>query len=171
MNKALLLSVGLLALAACVRQSGEPEQSTPLSAHEMRERLIEQNRAVLEAERGDIQAFMDSSGLTFESTGTGMYVWTLGSSHGPAIDTAQRVQLRVHVHGLHGEVFSYGLRQEVAVLRDNDAIWGLQEALIRAHVGDSLICIVPAHLAHGLAGDLADIPPLTPLVYYLHILQ
>lgn len=171
MKKVLLLSTGLLALAACVRQSGEPEQTSPLSAHEMRERLIEQNRAVLEAERADIQAFMDSSGLAFVPTGTGMHVWTESATGSPAIDTAQRVQLRVHVCSLHGEVFAESLRQEVAVLRDNDAIWGLQEALIRAHVGDSLICIVPAHLAHGLAGDLADIPPLTPLVYYLRILQ
>jgi FKBP-type peptidyl-prolyl cis-trans isomerase FkpA len=163
-KKVLLLSAGLLALAACIRQGPEPEQTTPLSAHEMRERLIEQNRAVLEA-------FMDSSGLAFVPTGTGMHVWTQTAPGSPVIDTAQRVQLRVHVHSLHGEVFAESLRQEVAVLRDNDAIWGLQEALIRAHVGDSLICIVPAHLAHGLAGDLADIPPLTPLVYYLRILQ
>ncbi len=154
-----------------MRQGSEPTQLTPLGAHEMRERLIAQNRAVLEAERADIQSFIDSSGLPFEAMGTGMHVWTSGRSQAPLIDTAQQVQLRVHVHSIHGRVYAQNHVQNVRVLRDNDAIWGLQEALIRAHIGDSLICVVPAHLAHGLAGDLADIPPLTPLVYYLRILQ
>lgn len=157
---------------ACVRSGSAPERGSPLTAHEMRERMIEQNRAVLQAEREDIQAFMDSMALPFESTGNGMHVWTLRSSKLEAqIDTAQRVELRMHIYGLHGQEYAKRFSQSVSVLRDQEAIWGLQEALIRSHVGDSLICVVPAHLAHGLAGDLADIPPLTPLVYYLRILQ
>jgi len=167
-----IVSLWVLALMSCVRPVGEPEQAAPLTAHEMRERMIEQNRAVLQAERADIQAFIDSLIVGFEATGTGMFVARL-DKHQTAglIDTAQRVVVRSRITGLHGEVYADQLDQSISVLRDNDAIWGLQEALIQSHVGDSLICIIPAHLAHGLAGDLADIPPLTTLVYYLRILQ
>jgi FKBP-type peptidyl-prolyl cis-trans isomerase FkpA len=159
-------------LFSCTPQAKEEQASTPLSVHEMRERLIAQNRAALEAERLDIHTFLDSSAIPFTPTGTGLYVWRQSfDATAPLLDTAQRVRIRSHVHGLHGQVFSQGLEQELSVLRDNDVIWGVQEALIQSHMGDSLICIVPAHLAHGLAGDFGDIPPLTPLVYYLRILQ
>ena len=163
-----LLAAGLTVF--CTPQT--PDEAQPqLSAHEVRERMIEQNRAVLEAERAAILAFVDSSGIGFEGTGMGMFVARIPADLGSSIDTAQRVQVRSRITGLHGEVYADQLNQEISVLRDNDAIWGLQEALIKSQVGDSLVCVIPAHLAHGLAGDLAEIPPLTTLVYYLRILQ
>lgn len=163
-----LFAVGLTVF--CTPQT--PENAQPqLSAQEVRERMIEQNRAVLEAERAAILAFVDSSGIAFEGTGMGMFVARISGGQTSTIDTAQRVEVRSRITGLHGEVYAARLEQSISVLRDNDAIWGLQEALIESHVGDSLVCVIPAHLAHGLAGDLAEIPPLTTLVYYLRILQ
>ncbi len=157
-------------VTACTPQAPEQDQAH-LSAYEVRERMIEQNRAALEAERSAILAFIDSSGMNFQGTGTGMFVARMAAASGTAIDTAQRVEVRSRITGLHGEVYADQLNQSISVLRDNDAIWGLQEALIQSQVGDSLVCVIPAHLAHGLAGDLAEIPPLTTLVYYLRILQ
>ncbi|MFM1884707.1 MAG: hypothetical protein RL168_891 [Bacteroidota bacterium] len=167
---ALLAGLAFFWLFSCTPQAPEQDQAQ-LSAFEVRERMIEQNRAVLEAERHAILAFIDSSGMQFHGTGTGMFVAKMEAEAGSAIDTAQRVQVRSRITGLHGEVYADQLDQSISVLRDNDAIWGLQEALIQSKVGDSLVCVIPAHLAHGLAGDLAEIPPLTTLVYYLRILQ
>lgn len=152
-------------------QANKSASHKELSAQEVSENLIEQNRAVIEAEFKAIRAFVDSSGIAFDGLGNGMYVANVGAQGHGQIDTGQVVQVYSRIMNLYGDTYMDGIHQDIRVLRDNDAIWGLQEALVRAHVGDSLICVIPASLAHGVAGDFGDIPPLTSLVYYLRILH
>jgi len=152
-------------------QANKSASQKELSPQEVSEYLIEQNRAVIEAEFKAIREFVDSSGIAFNGLGNGMYVANVGGHGHTQIDTGQVVKVYSRIMNLYGETYMDGIHQDIRVLRDNDAIWGLQEALIRAHLGDSLICVIPASLAHGVSGDFGDIPPLTSLVYYLRILQ
>lgn len=47
---------------------------------------------------------------------------------------------------------------------------GLQEGIKLMSPGDRAHLIVPSHLAHGIAGDLDKIPPLTTLVIDIHLM-
>jgi len=38
-------------------------------------------------------------------------------------------------------------------------------------VGDKAKLIIPSHLAFGLAGDMDQIPPLSPIVYDIEVLD
>lgn len=155
------------ALAACQRPDTEPE-APQLTAAEVQERLIQQNRAALEQERTYLKSFMDSTQWAFEPAGSGAYEWRVVHGSGPAIAEKELVNIAYRLTGVHGEVFESGTR-EVRVLRDPDAVWGLQYALQRAHHGDSIVLLLPAHLGHGLAGA-GRVPPMSPLVYYLRVL-
>ncbi len=134
------------------------------------ERMIEQNRAVLRIEREDIQSYVDSSEYSFQKNGLGMQIAIIESGRGQSLDTGDIVVIKSKVTSLNGREFYKFDSTKFSILRDNNMIWGVQEATLGSNRGDSMILIVPAHLAHGLAGDLNTIPPLTPLVYYLRIL-
>jgi len=161
-----LIAFGL-SVVACQRPD-EAQSTSQLTSAEVQERLIEQNRAALEQERGFIKEFMDSTGWAFQSAGSGAFEWRVEQGSGSAIEDKELVALRYRLTGLRGDLYQEG-EQEVRVLRDPDAVWGLQYALQRARHGDSVVLVLPAHLGHGLAGA-GEVPPMSPLVYYLRVL-
>lgn len=161
------LAAAVAVFAACQRPASEPE-APQLTAEEVQERLIQQNRAALEQERTYLKAFIDSTQWDFEPAGSGAYEWRVAQGSGAAVAEKELVNVSYRLTGVHGEVFESGTR-EVRVLRDPDAVWGLQYALLRARHGDSIVLLLPAHLGHGLAGA-GSVPPMSPLVYYLRVL-
>jgi FKBP-type peptidyl-prolyl cis-trans isomerase len=163
----LCLLAAVLGAASCNRPDEEPE-SPQLTAEEVQERLIQQNRAALEQERAYLKAFMDSTKWAFAPAGSGAYEWRVATGEGTPVAEKELVRVAYRLTGVHGEVYDQGTR-EVRVLRDPDAVWGLQYALMRARHGDSLVLLLPAHLGHGLAGA-GEVPPMSPLVYYLRVL-
>lgn len=165
-SRAALSALALLAVA-CQRPDEDRAEQT-LSSAEVQERLIEQNRAALEQERQFIREFIDSTGWAFAPAGSGAHEWRVETGQGSAVVDKELVRIRYRLTGLRGEPFAAG-DQEIRVLRDPEAVWGLQYALQRARHGDSVVLVLPAHLGHGLAGQ-GEIPPLSPLVYYLRVL-
>ena len=62
----------------------------------------------------------------------------------------------------------YGKPQEILIEMDNVEA-GLHEALTYLREGEFAYVILPHYLAHGLAGDLDKIPPLSPVLYELDL--
>lgn len=48
---------------------------------------------------------------------------------------------------------------------------GLHEGMQYMCTGDRAKFILPSHMAHGLIGDEEKIPPLTPVVYDIHLIK
>ena len=48
---------------------------------------------------------------------------------------------------------------------------GLHEGMSYMHVGDKAFIILPHYLAHGLLGDLDKIPPLSPVLYDIELVD
>jgi len=161
------LTVALVWVFGCQRPGGEPD-APQLSEAEVQERLIQQNRAALEQERTYLKAFMDSTQWAFAPAGSGAYEWRVKQGSGSPVAEKELVNIAYRLTGVHGEAYEAGTR-EVRVLRDPNAVWGLQYALLRARHGDSIVLLLPAHLGHGLAGE-GSVPPMSPLVYYLRVL-
>ena len=162
-----LIFCGLIAAIACQRPEEGKVAAQPTAA-EVQERLIEQNRDVLKQERAFISRFVDSTGWPFEPAGSGALEWKVQSGSAAPVQEQELLRINYRLSGLRGEEFGAGI-QEVRVLRDAKAVWGLQYALARARHGDSLLLLLPAHLGHGLAGD-GEVPPMSPLLYYLRVL-
>jgi len=60
---------------------------------------------------------------------------------------------------------------ESFVVEKTDIESGLHEAVKLMCPGDKGKFILPSHIAHGLIGDTDMIPPLTPVVYDMHLLK
>jgi len=48
---------------------------------------------------------------------------------------------------------------------------GLHEVVTYLGVGDSAVVVLPHYLAHGIAGDNQKIPPLSPVLYFIKLLD
>lgn len=59
--------------------------------------------------------------------------------------------------------------QEILIEMDNVEA-GLHEALTYLKEGESAYVVLPHYLAHGLAGDLDKIPPLSPVLYEIELI-
>lgn len=66
---------------------------------------------------------------------------------------------------------SYETRPESFMVEHADIESGLHEAMQLMCPGDKAKFILPSRMAHGLIGDEEKIPPLTPVVYDIHLIQ
>lgn len=48
---------------------------------------------------------------------------------------------------------------------------GLHEVVTYLGVGDSALVVLPHYLAHGIAGDNQKIPPLSPVLYFIKLID
>ena len=48
---------------------------------------------------------------------------------------------------------------------------GLHEVVTYLDVGDSALVVLPHYLAHGIAGDNQKIPPLSPVLYFIKLVD
>jgi FKBP-type peptidyl-prolyl cis-trans isomerase FkpA len=48
---------------------------------------------------------------------------------------------------------------------------GIHKAVQFMKKGDKALILIPSHLAHGLLGDMNKIPPQTPIIYDIYILD
>jgi len=55
-------------------------------------------------------------------------------------------------------------------VEQDDVESGLHEGIQQLSVGDSALVIIPSHLAHGLAGDLDQIPMRSTIIYNIRLL-
>jgi phosphoesterase RecJ-like protein len=168
-----VLVLGLLATnTAC--QYREADSVSGVSTQQVggEEDLIQQHRDQLTSERKAIDAFVAERGWPVQTGGTGWRMWRVEAGTGSQLQTDDGVELTAQATDLRRKTF-YTYRADAPLAfrvgRDNVGEIGLHEVLLQCRRGDSLVVILPAHLAHGVAGDLGKIPPMSPVVYYLRV--
>jgi FKBP-type peptidyl-prolyl cis-trans isomerase len=60
---------------------------------------------------------------------------------------------------------------ESFIVEKSDIESGLHEGVQLMCAGDKAKLILPSHMAHGLAGDTEEIPPLSPVIYDITLLK
>ncbi|MDE0791345.1 MAG: FKBP-type peptidyl-prolyl cis-trans isomerase [Flavobacteriales bacterium] len=167
--KPIALCLIVMMLMACVKSS-QPEPSSRRPDVDVREQLIQDNREALALERQMVDSLIQTSDFAFEDQGNGLWVAVVEQSNClRPIDTADVVVIHDVIRDMYGHVLISHARRRTMVLRDQDVEWGIQQAINQACPGDSLHLIIPSHLAHGLAGDLKNIPPMSTLFCALRI--
>ena len=167
------LVLGLLATnTACQYREADSVSGVPTQQVGGEEDLIQQHRDQLTSERKAIDAFVAERGWPVQTGGTGWRMWRVEAGTGSQLQTDDGVELTAQATDLRRKTF-YRYRADAPLTfrvgRDNVGEIGLHEVLLQCRRGDSLVVILPAHLAHGVAGDLGKIPPMSPVVYYLRV--
>lgn len=125
----------------------------------------------------DIKLFLERhKDWKMQRTGSGLqyYIYEQGvtdtSVHARAGDVANIEYL---ITTLNGDTCDFTAPDEFErfVVDNSEVESGLQEGIKLLSPGDRVKLIIPSHLAHGVAGDLDKIPPLTTLVFDLYLIS
>lgn len=175
MNKLLVL-IGMGAAAFLFSCGNEPRHYNtpgPIVKDTLTEPLIHTNKRLSENEKRDIDNFVKRKGWPMTETGTGLRYSVYEKGKGEQVQSGDLVMVNFEITLLNGELCysSEETGSEEFVVDHDHVESGLHEAIKYLHVGDKAKIIIPSHLAFGLTGDSDKIPPLSPIVYDLEVLD
>ncbi len=167
----LLVCAGAMVSCECssIGKSG-PDQETH---SEIRDN-IQAQKDFLQRERKAIDAYINDRNLVMQRSGTGLYYQLLlDSASGDLIQTGDLVDFAYDIFLMNGTLIYSSEEEGVKTLKvdKEEAELGLHESLKLLGLGDKGRFILPSHLAFGVGGDQERVPPKTPLVYELKVLN
>ena len=173
--KKLSVIVGIAAalLLSCGNSPRHYNNPEPVLKDTLSEPLIHTNKRMSESEKRDIDNFVRRKGWPMTETGTGLRYSVYQKGDGPQVQSGDLVTVEFEITLLNGTV-CYSSEETGAeeFIVDHDHVEsGLHEAIKYLHVGDKAKIIIPSHLAFGLTGDSEKIPPMSPIVYDLEVLE
>jgi FKBP-type peptidyl-prolyl cis-trans isomerase len=164
----------LLVLVGCKPE--RPEVDIPEDYHIgiTTQQSIEMSKYWTKDESFKIDQFVKRRGwpVTKSETGVRYYIYEHGS--GELAQPGQVAVVDFEIRLLDADMsLCYSSEengtQEFLIAMDNIET-GLHEAICYMRQGDKAIVILPHYLAHGLLGDMEYIPPLSPVLYIIHLL-
>ncbi len=168
---AFLAAIQMLAIS-CQSPSQEGRRSAA-DQSDIKESLIKANRFLIRSEEEDIADFLQRYGWKMEKSGTGLRYLIESTHKGQTAHYGQRVSLKYKVMLLTGDVIydsdQFGLKD--FIVGRGGVETGLEEGILLLRKGDQAKFILPSHLAFGLLGDSEKIPPRTPIVYILEVID
>ena len=165
-NKAFFL---LLLLLSCTSEKEET-----IEVDWTKEKSMELNKTIAAEEKIAIKLFLaQHADWKLIETGTGLQYFIYEKGDGVAIKVGSKVDVKYKVTQLDGTVcYETGEDEVLEVVVDHSQVEsGVQEGLKKMRIGDKAKMIIPSHLAHGITGDLNKIPPLTPLVVDIQVIE
>lgn len=157
-------------LHASCRDSAVSEKK--IDELKLKEPMIEINKTAAEKESEQIDGFVKRHNWEVVKTGTGLRYLVYIMGNGEMAKTGQIAKVNFEISLLNGTV-CYSTRESGPLeflIGQSEVESGLHEGILFLHVGDKAKLILPSHLAHGLAGDLKKIPPLSTIVYDIELL-
>jgi FKBP-type peptidyl-prolyl cis-trans isomerase len=147
------------------------EDATPL-IRSMEDAQIERNKNFLQKERASIEAYISDRNWKMERSGNGLYYNFLTKPLGlEKPKMREEVLVSFSAYLLDGTGVTNGTNKRIRVGADADYEMGFHEALQMMEPGMDAVFILPSHLAHGLAGDLDKVPPMSALVYEIQLIK
>lgn len=139
-----------------------------------KEKSMELNKTIAAEEKIKIRLFLEqhkSWKMVESGSGLQYYVYENGTGEQPKAGSTVDVQYSIKL--LDGtECYKTEDDEVVEIKVDHSQVEsGVQEGLKNMRVGDKAKMIIPSHLAHGLTGDLDKIPPLTPIIVDIHLIE
>lgn len=158
-----------LAMILLVGACGE-RNNVPAGAQEgTREWSIQENRQANKLEAIDITNYLKRHDLRTTTTGTGLHWSLLRDEPGEQARAGQWARVDYRVELLNGKV-CYSTAEggpESFLIEMDDVESGLHEGIQLLSPGDSAVFIIPSYRAHGLIGDLDQVPPRSTIVYHI----
>ncbi len=166
----IISSLFVVLLAQCSNSGKNKSIGDPA---QLKENLIEANKAVVETESSQIDDFIDRHHWPMTETSTGLRYYIY--KHGKGLQAARGSLVVIYytISLLTGDTVYTSdkdgpLRFEVG---KGQVISGLEEGILLLKQGDRAKFIIPSHLAYGLIGDQKKIREKASLVYDIELLQ
>lgn len=159
----------LLLFLSCSETPEEPKR-----VQWSKESSTKLNKELTEQEKIDIDLYKDRvRGGDFQETGSGLNIWVKKEGEGEVAQVNQFVQVSYKISLLDGTLCYQTKADEYQEFRvdKSEVETGIQEAIKMLNKGAQAMLVIPSHLAHGLTGDSDQIPPLTPIVVELEVLN
>lgn len=168
--------IGILCISLGIFSCGENKSlnsEQKIIKDTLSEPLINTNKKISADERRSIEQFVKRKGWPMTETGTGLQYSVYEPGNGEQVKSGDLVTVNFEISLLNGKVcYTSEESGEESFVVDHDHVEsGLHEALKYLRVGDKAKLIIPSHLAFGLAGDMDQIPPLSPIVYDIEVLD
>lgn len=171
------IAFGILTLSLVLLSCNEEEKKTSpllkLPPKALKEELIKINKEFVENESMMIDEYVDSSAYEFEESGTGLRIAIYKKGGKDTAKAGMLAVVKYKISDLQGNLIyqsDKGETQSFLIGKDN-VEQGLHEGIQKMTVGSKAIIVLPSHLAHGLSGDNAEIPPQTALVYDIELVE
>lgn len=171
MNKIIVYS--LISVSFLIFSCGEEEKPKKAPNWDQN-KSTELHQNLSEQEDIDIQLFLanvDKSKIV--ESGSGLRFITVKPGTGRAILDQETAAVRYSIKLLDGKKCyetEKGRLDEFKV-NHSDIESGILEGIRNMHLGEKARLVFPSHLAHGLIGDMDKIPPLSPLVVDIELVE
>lgn len=172
MKLTLTFVLSIYLIASCTERKVQELEQTP---NWTQDESINMNATFAEEEDQEIENFLSHRpDWKMTKTGTGLRYFIYEKSENN--DTARvddQVLVDFTIELLDGTICytSEENGPEGFVVEKADIEAGLHEGVQQMCTGDKAKFILPSHMAHGLIGDEDKIPPLSAVIYDIHLLE
>lgn len=157
-----------VAFVAC-NDSGKTKRRRYIS----QETLMNVNKKLVSRDVAEIKKYVDSLGVDFKTTQTGLWYYIRERGKGANAQKRQVITLKYKLSLLDGSVRynseSDGLK--IFEVGHGGVEAGLEEGVLMLNKGSKALFILPPYLAHGLLGDDNKIPARSSIVYDVEVLS
>ncbi len=149
-----------------------PEDEAPTITQKQ---SIEMSQFWTKDESFKIDQFVKRKKWPMIKSSTGIRYWVYKSGEGALAQPGQVAVVAFDIRLLDADTTLCYSSKETGIqefLIEMDQVEsGLHEAICYLRPNDRAFVILPHYLAHGLLGDMESIPPLSPVLYDIHLLQ
>jgi len=172
----LLFIIPIILILACQPKEDvvvyeEPEQEITIT----KEESIEMHRMWVKDESYKIDQYINRHGWDAIATESGIRYFVYEKGEGLQIQQEMLITVEFEVRLIDSDTtlcYSSAENGDHTFLVGMDNVEsGLHEAVKYLHVGDKAYIILPHFAAHGLLGDMNKIPPLSTVLYDIHVLD
>jgi FKBP-type peptidyl-prolyl cis-trans isomerase FkpA len=162
--------LGVLLMCSCNGTEPYPTERDPA---QVKEALIESNKNLVHDEEMSIDAYIKRRNLSMKISGTGLRYAILNEGEGAKAKMGDFVTVNYRVELLDGTLCYSSTKKgpQEFVVEKSQIESGLHEGIKLLAQGGKAKFILPSHLAYGLTGDQEKIPPHSPVVYDIELIE
>lgn len=171
----LLVGMFLFVMISCKEKRPDliiPEDSVPTITQKQ---SIEMSQFWTKDEGFKIDQFVKRKKWPVTKSQTGIRYWIYQNGEGELAKPGDVAFVEFEIRLLDADTTLCYTSKETGIqdfLIEMDVVEsGLHEAICYMRPGDKAFVILPHYLAHGLLGDMEAIPPLSPVLYDLHLVK
>ena len=170
------LLILILFFSSCSEEKKKHVDKRPVMNKKMKEDLLVTNKEWFIQEQAEIDNYVMRHNWKMTTTGTGIRYLIYSPADtlkNPLAKAGQYAVVNFEVRLLENDslCFSSEDASEWFLIEMDNVESGLHEAIQYLRVGDKAKIILPSYLAYGLMGDRETIPPQSPVLYDIQLIE
>jgi FKBP-type peptidyl-prolyl cis-trans isomerase FkpA len=174
MRRISLLIFCLAALATACSEKKQPPPRRPFTEKQMRDGSVQMHTWDRQRQADEIDQYIRRQQWEMGTTASGLRWMLLKKGSGKVLAKPGEIAKVYYTIKLMDGTVCYTSDKDGSrsfVIGHDDVEPGIHEGVQLMRSGDKMRFIIPSHLAHGLTGDNARIPPLASLVCEIELLK